>query len=141
MKRHLGAWAVVGLLMALGGWFAFAVWGAVLLLGSIGAAFVVAWRFGTAGGWIAMAAGGLALSGVLTWAAVTGARCPKPGEHMVIKPGKPAVVCADIRASNASMAVLFGVVGLMGIGWGIGSHRRQRVPQSTGSGTAPSALE
>jgi hypothetical protein len=125
--RHI-AWGATGLAMAAGGWFAFEMWGAVLLLGAIAVAFVLGWKYGADHAWPAMALGGLALAGVLAWAAATGARCPEPGEKMFIKNNKPPVTCADMRASYVTMATLFGLLGLAGIGWGVAGRRRDVAP-------------
>jgi hypothetical protein len=114
--RH-AAWALVGAGVAVGFWESWHIAGATLLLGSIVAAFVVARLIGFSHAWVALLVCGVLMSGVLVWATVTSARCPEEGTKVLVKAGKPAVTCDELRTSYSAMAVVFALIAGMGIGW------------------------
>lgn len=113
-RNHV-AWGLLGLVGALGMWFAWTVAGAIAMFAAIGAAFVLWKLLGSRGSWMALVVLGLGMSGVLGWQAATGARCPKPGTSVYLRLDRPKVNCEQIRTSAGVMAVLFGVIGLVGI--------------------------
>lgn len=113
--RHV-AWAALGAASIPALWWAWSLPGAAAMFTLIVAAFVLWERLGPRGSWMALVVMGIGMSGLLGWQAATGSRCPEPGTRVYLKAFKPAVDCSEIRASAASMAALFGLVALIGLG-------------------------
>jgi hypothetical protein len=86
------------------------------MFGCIAAAFVMWYRLGSRGSWMALIVMGAGMSGLLGWQAATGSRCPAPGTKVFLKANKPPVDCTEIRTSAGSMSVFFALVALLGIG-------------------------
>lgn len=109
-------WALLGASSIPAMWWAWSLPGAAAMFALIALAFVLWSRLGPRGSWMALVVMGLGMGGLLGWQAATGSRCPEPGTRVFLKLNKPPVDCGEIRASAASMAALFGLVALIGIG-------------------------
>ena len=111
-RNHL-AWGLLGIAGAASFWYAGTVVGAISLFVVIGMAFVL-WHFlGSRGSWVAVLLLGGIMSSLTGWQAITSARCPGAGDELVMSLTKPGVNCDQLRASAASMSVLFGFFAIM----------------------------
>lgn len=111
-RNHI-AWGLLGLAMAASFWYAGTVVGALSLFVVIGLAFVLWHYLGARGAWMAVLLLGTVMSSLTGWQAITSARCPGAGDELVMSLSKPGVDCAQLRASAASMSVLFGFFAVM----------------------------
>ncbi|MCB0877799.1 MAG: hypothetical protein KDC46_02310 [Thermoleophilia bacterium] len=116
LDRHHLAWGILGAVSIPALWYAWSLPGAVVMFACIGAAFVLWNRLGSRGAWVTLIVLGLGMGGLLGWEAVTGSRCPADGTKVYLAVGKPAVGCDEMRASAASMAMFFLLIGGIGIG-------------------------
>ncbi|MBC7460216.1 MAG: hypothetical protein H7287_02535 [Thermoleophilia bacterium] len=111
--RNHAAWGLLGLAATASLWWAGTVPGAIGLFVVIGLAFVM-WHFlGSRGAWMAVLLLGVIMSSLTGWQAITSARCPGAGDELVMSVTKPGVNCAQLRASAASMSVLFAFFALI----------------------------
>ncbi|MCW2971733.1 MAG: hypothetical protein JWN72_6 [Thermoleophilia bacterium] len=111
-RNHV-AWGLLGLAATASLWWAGTVPGAIGLFAVIGLAFVM-WHFlGGRGAWMAVLLLGALMSSLTGWQAITSARCPGAGDELVMSLTKPGVDCSQLRASAASMSVLFGFFAVM----------------------------
>lgn len=109
-------WTALGAASIPAMWWAWSLPGGAAMFALIGLAFVLWNRLGSRGSWMALVVIGAGMSGLLGWQAATGSRCPEPGTRVYLRAFKPSVDCTEIRTNAASMAVLFGLVALIGIG-------------------------
>lgn len=110
------AWALLGVASIPAMWWAWSLPGAAAMFALIVVAFVLWNRLGSRGSWMALIVMGVGMGGLLGWQAATGSRCPEPGTRVYLRAFKPSVDCTEIRRNAASMAVLFGLVALFGVG-------------------------
>ncbi|MCW2950201.1 MAG: hypothetical protein JWN41_1214 [Thermoleophilia bacterium] len=111
-RNHV-AWGLLGLAATASLWWAGTVPGAIGLFAVIGLAFVM-WHFlGSRGAWMAVLLLGVIMSSLTGWQAITSARCPGAGDELVMSVTKPGVDCSQLRASAASMSLMFGFFAIM----------------------------
>ena len=124
-RNHV-AWGLLGIAAAACLWFAYSIPGAIGLFVVIGLAFVFWYRLGSRGSWMAVLLLGAIMSSILGWQAVTSARCPGNGDVLYMQANKPGVSCDELRASAASMSVLFGFFALMALATPFYARRARR---------------
>ena len=122
LRPHL-IWGLLGICLAAGMWFAWSIPGAIVMFAAIGMAFVLWYRMGSRGSWVALITVGLCMSSVLGWQAATGSRCPEGDREVFMRTDRPPIDCTDVRSSAASMAVFFGIIALIGIAAPLYSRR------------------
>jgi hypothetical protein len=111
-RNHV-LWGMLGIGSAAALWYAGTVPGAIGLFVAIGLAFPMWYRLGSRGSWMAVLLIGVIISSLTGWQAVTSARCPGAGDELYMQAGKRGVNCNQLRASAASMSVLFGFFAIL----------------------------
>ena len=124
------AWGTLGVAGATGLWFAGFWWGAILMFVSIALAFVMWNRLGPTGSWVALVTLGALMTGVNSYEAVTGSRCPADGQKVFLKANKPPAGCDEMRAGAGSMAAFFLFVTIMGAAAPVYLRRLEAEPTS-----------
>ena len=115
--RRLTVWIALGLLLAAATAGIGTVPGIVLFVPVL-VAVVIAWRrLGSPYRWAGIATFGLALALVFTVASIGEIGCPDKPQHVKLNPEQPegTIECPEVVRSYASMAVFFGVVGVVGL--------------------------
>lgn len=113
MRPHL-IWGTLGVVLAGCMWWAWSLPGGLGMFACIALAFVLWYRMGPRGSWVAVVAVGVIMSSILGWQAVTGSRCPAPGTEVFLRIDRAPIGCDDVRASAAVMATFFAIIAAMG---------------------------
>lgn len=109
-------WSLIGLSGAVGGWgIGFSPIFIIFLAIAIGAPFWLWPRIGGRHALYAFITLGLPLCAALSIAYAQSIGCPANGVRVELKKDHPTVGCAEIRANYLAFAVLFGIVGLIGL--------------------------